>query len=131
MNKNILLIIHIIWITLLFACSTTEKQNPEIQRTQVMHDELSAIWPGSKIVGQKNTGVRFTRVNKTDGTIIGYAVGAKDTGTWDIENNTVCHHFKKWRSGIRECMELYKNGNQFEMYTSNGVLWATISLKPI
>lgn len=131
MIKIILSIIQLLGLTFFLSCSTTGKQAPEFQRIQVMHEELKVIWPGSKIVGQKNTGIHFTRFNKVDGSVVGYAVGVKDIGTWDIEHNTICHKFKKWRSGIRECMEVYKNGNQFEMYTSNGVLWATITITPI
>ncbi len=130
-TKLLICFILTLLLASLIACSNLDKETIEVHRIQVLHDELKVIWPGSKITGQKNTSVQFTRLNKIDGTILGYAVGEKDIGRWDIEDNTVCHHFKKWRSGVRECMKLYKVGSKYEMYTPNGVLWATINLSPL
>jgi len=70
----------------------------------------------------------MTRLNKQDGTIDGFALGYVDTGVWDIDGDTVCHHFKIWRNGMRECLTLYKNDNSYDSYTLDGKYFANFEL---
>ena len=62
-----------------------------------------------------------------------YAVKSKtekNDGTWSTENDKLCLRFKRWGFGDEICYDVFRKGEEYNMYTESGIKSSYFTITP-
>ena len=126
-------------LLLLFGCSTPEQRAEKLADItakaeanlpegfeRVTGDDLLAMSSDRTVTGVSFNNPDWTYIiyRSVDGTATGTSTNgsdnSNDTGKWSIESDQMCHQWKSWQDGRKNCDSVYFNGEYHMMITQAG-----------
>lgn len=135
LRKSKVLLALPLFSALLFACQTTGQ--PAKKGTPLSGKEITDIFSGNTADGKNHEhGRQFRQYYNANGALSSTSddYGKRpdsDVGTWSVEGNLRCTQFVKWGDGKKWCKEVYRDGDTFQTFSTDGTkLRETFSVKP-
>ena len=97
---------------------------------RVTGDQLCPTLSGNSLVTREDQVPPLVIYFGEDGDLHGLrANNYRDTGTWSVDNDTVCGEWDNWYGTMSRCWEVYRSGNRltFKRPDSGTVVAATLT----
>lgn len=123
-----LVLLLLVLLPLTAACGLISKgdttaADPAPGKTKLSGDQLDELVRGNTLL-MEEYGVKAKVELHPDGSLRAFRQDMSDQtrGTWAIEEDTLCMKFKRWGGGDELCYSVYKVGEEYQQYTSTGLL---------
>lgn len=116
----------LVFLPLAAGCGLLQKgeAKPEPGKVKLSGAQIDDLVRGNTLL-MEEYGVQAKVELHPDGTIRAFKQEINDqtTGTWAIEEDTLCMKFRRWGSGDELCCAVYKVGDEYQQYdTANGMM---------
>jgi hypothetical protein len=131
-----LILLLSVFLPLTAACGLMTKgeskaADPAPGKIKLSGDQLDELVRGNTLV-MEEYGVKAKVELHPDGSLRAFRQDISDQtrGTWDIEGDTLCMKFKRWGGGDEQCYAVYKAGEEYQQYTSTGLMASRFTVTP-
>ena len=96
----------IFMIFLVFSAGVQAQQFEELTADQILSDIVGSTLTGSRM------GMKISMSFYEDGTASMTSTRRSDTGSWEVEDDSLCIQWDNFRGGERECKKLTRNDDE-------------------